>query len=529
METVERDFAPQGVKFYYIYKALAHPGASGYITPFTQAERLMHVAEAKHQLGSRIDWLCDTMANDAKHAWGDAPNSEFVIDPAGKIVVSRRWSQPDELRRDLEKLVGEVENPTTIADLGMQPLKAPQTAPMGVVPRLELPGRMHALRVERAPLVDDAISEPLYVKLRAELDPEYENAAVGKLYFGFFLDPLYKVHWNNEVAAVTYTVEPPAGLEVTPLRGEGPQVTEKADADPREFLLEISGESEEPIKVIVQYFACDDAETFCKPVTQHYLVSLQRDRDGGSRRTGRGRSPGFAGGPRPSRPEFGAREGLSFDSQMRRGVTGDEGRRKRLKQAIAVFRDFDADRDGTLDAEEFSPLENILIDVDTSGDGLVSLRELMDVLNRVSVRSSPQPERHETSRVLLATMDLDGDGVLAAEELVQAGDSLLQLDRDKDGEISADELESATRMTDESHPPRSSDNGRANRFGTLERLDRNGDGKITKEEVPEPMQRRWDRMDRDGNGFLDQDEQAFVAERLRKATRGQRPQRPTSD
>ena len=58
----------------------------------------MHVAEAKRTLGSRIPWICDTMENDLKHALGDRPNSEFVVDPDGKIVVSRSWSSPSDLR-----------------------------------------------------------------------------------------------------------------------------------------------------------------------------------------------------------------------------------------------------------------------------------------------------------------------------------------------------------------------------------------------------------------------------------------------
>ena len=108
METIERDYAAKGVKFYYIYKALAHPETNGYVTPFNLKERLMHVAEAKRTLGSRFSWICDSMDNDLKHALGDRPNSEFVVDPKGEIVVSRSWSSPNELREDLANLVGEV-------------------------------------------------------------------------------------------------------------------------------------------------------------------------------------------------------------------------------------------------------------------------------------------------------------------------------------------------------------------------------------------------------------------------------------
>ena len=56
-------------------------------------------------LGSDIPWLCDSIANDLKHALGDRPNSEFVIDPQGRIVRRRAWSRPADLRKDLEELM----------------------------------------------------------------------------------------------------------------------------------------------------------------------------------------------------------------------------------------------------------------------------------------------------------------------------------------------------------------------------------------------------------------------------------------
>ena len=287
METIERDYAPQGVKFYYIYKALAHPETNGYVPPFTLHERLMHVAEAKKKIGSRFTWLCDTMANDAKHTLGDAPNSEFIISPHGKFVKVRRWSRPEELRADLEELVGKVAHPTSIADVGMKRLEAPKTAPKGIVARLRLPSGMTPIEVRPStdlsssplPLAGTpTLADPLYVKLRAEVDSQYFRAGEGKLYLGFFLDPLYEVHWNNQVAPVAYEIDAPPGVTITPLKGHGPMVEEKADADPREFLVELSGESRDPIKLTVKYFACDDAETFCKPVTQHYLITLKRSR-----------------------------------------------------------------------------------------------------------------------------------------------------------------------------------------------------------------------------------------------------------
>ncbi len=356
METIERDYAAQGVKFYYIYKALAHPENNGYIAPFNLKERLMHIAEAKRTLGSRINWICDTMDNDLKHALGDRPNSEFVIDPEGKVVVSRIWSSPSELRKDLAKLVGPVDDPTSIADLEMKKPSPPKKAPTGVVKRVELPGRMSPLKI--TPLESKT---PHYAKLRAEIGND-------KLYIGFLLDPLYKVHWNNKAAALTFSIEPPEGVTVTPDRGSGPQVDVDADADPREFLVNVSGKSSSPMKVIVKYFACDDAETFCIPVTQEYLVSFDRDRDGGSRRA--------AGGGRSSRGQRGSRGGAGSPSD----------RMKEMMQRIPVLAALDANGDGTLSEDELAAASKSLRKLDRDGDGEISGAELQPSTSRSSDR-----------------------------------------------------------------------------------------------------------------------------------------------
>lgn len=302
METVYRDYAPKGVKFYYIYKALAHPETNGYITPFTLEERLLHVKEAERTLGSEIPWICDTMENYVKHALGDAPNSEFIVDPDGKIAIRRSWSNPSALRSDLEQLVGAVDKPTTVADLNCKQAESPKVAQTGVVPRVTMPGPMQALKI--APTMISL--EPFYVKLRAEADGNVTRTGSGKLYLGFHLDPLYGVHWNNLAAPLTFKVKTSAGTTISPLSGEAPRIEVESDADPREFLLDIdAGRGADSFEVTVKYFACNDQEGWCKPVTQQYTVHLEVDRDGGSARRGQP----AARGNRSRRPSAANRPG----------------------------------------------------------------------------------------------------------------------------------------------------------------------------------------------------------------------------
>jgi hypothetical protein len=49
----------------------------------------------------------------------------------------------------------------------------------------------------------------------------------------------------------------------------------------------------------------------------------------------------------------------------------------------------------------------------------------------------------------------------------------------------------------------------------LMQSDANGDGKLSEDELPEPMRGRFNRMDANGDGFIDKDEIQAVWERLR--------------
>ena len=141
----------------------------------------MHVEEAKRVLGSEIAWIADNMANELKHALGNRQNSEYLVDPKGRILRVRAWSDPDQLRRDLAEFVGSVENPTEVSDLNMTIRPAPEHAQTGVVPRIEKPGTYRTL-VSRPQLAKT--DEPFYTKLRAEADQDLLRSGEGKLYPG---------------------------------------------------------------------------------------------------------------------------------------------------------------------------------------------------------------------------------------------------------------------------------------------------------------------------------------------------------
>lgn len=159
-----------------------------------------------------------------------------------------------------------------------KPNRSNPNIPSGIVPGVRRPAGMVPLKVvpgkQKRPV-------PFYARLRAEVDRPFLTRGQGRLYLGFHLDPLYAVHWNNRVRPLEFRLETAEGVRVTPSRGSGPKVEQPADKDPREFLLDIAATGQgRPMRLTVRYFACDDADTFCIPVTQRYMVHLEPDPGG---------------------------------------------------------------------------------------------------------------------------------------------------------------------------------------------------------------------------------------------------------
>ena len=174
----------------------------------------------------------------------------------------------------MEGLVGAVEKPTQIADLNLPTQPPIPTVAKGIVPRVTLPANAMPMEIEPQ---TNSTNIPFYAKLRAEGPPELYETGKGTMYIGFHLDPLYRVHWNNEVDPVEFMITAPEGVTVTPSEGSAIDPEEPADADPREFLVEVDGRPNDTFDLRVQYFACDDALTFCIPVRQNYKIHIAAD------------------------------------------------------------------------------------------------------------------------------------------------------------------------------------------------------------------------------------------------------------
>jgi Ca2+-binding EF-hand superfamily protein len=122
-------------------------------------------------------------------------------------------------------------------------------------------------------------------------------------------------------------------------------------------------------------------------------------------------------------------------------------------------------------------------------------------------------------------VDIDSDGTLSQSELDRAGASLSRLDKNGDGSVTSDEVRA---LMEGGRGPggrgRGGDEGRGGgapdvaeeTVKTLLEFDSNGDGKLSREELPERMRGIFDRGDENKDNFL-------TAAEIRQVSSAQNP------
>ena len=179
-------------------------------------------------------------------------------------------------------------------------------------------------------------------------------------------------------------------------------------------------------------------------------------------------------------------------------VSAQEGREKKARQRGNPLAKLDTDGDGKLSKDEYRGPDEAFVRLDADGDGFVGAEEARQANKVLNDLTWEKVDR----QAMFKAIDADGDGVVTQDEFM--GASLAEI------------VGKATQQAKRAMYGKASKAGREKRKkgDFLSRLDKDGDGKLSKDELPEKMQQRFDRLDKDGDGLV-------TAEEM-KAARGAR-------
>jgi hypothetical protein len=279
-EAVYADYAPKDVQFFYFYKSLRHPELNGYVQAQNMQERLLQLDEARKKLGTQAPWIADTLDDALRIGLKSGSNSIYLIDPKGAIIWAAAKMEESGLRDALSKAVGPVAHPTQVSDLNLPKVKKQNKA-------INEDSDLHVSRPEGLSILNITPARPeetYYVKLRAEADDALLKTGTGRLFIGFYPDPIHDAHWNNLAPPMKYTLTLPKGVTATPKEASAKQGSGDQDTLPRQFWVEVNNAvAGDEIKLEFHYFVC--APGLCMALTHEYTIRLEAE-DRGARTYG---------------------------------------------------------------------------------------------------------------------------------------------------------------------------------------------------------------------------------------------------
>ena len=349
IEAAARDFYPKGIRFYYIYRHLKHPENNSYIQPFQQKERARHAQLAKELLQTAVPWVYDGMDNTAAKALApDGAANVFIFSKSGEETYQGSLSEPAPFRDMLTQLAGAVALPYSIEALPNPTLLPANATESKLVPRPKV--SVQTDKFKPVQINPKESRSPFYVKARVEASETLLATGDGKLYLGFHIDPLYRVHWNNLGDPIKYVLKTPQGV-IAPSINSATRVSAAAtDAEPREFILQARKlDLNKPITLQVTYSVHTAAKRNVE-VVQQYAIYLEADAFGG---------------------QVIGRQISSESTLSAKTKSASQG-----SAFKAMLRRFDIDRNGKLTEDEvIGGLRSHFDEIDSNGDGAIKENE----------------------------------------------------------------------------------------------------------------------------------------------------------
>jgi len=371
IEAAFADYKSEDIQFFYFYKSLRHPELEGFVEAQNIQERLLQLAAAREKLGTSVPWIADTIDDSMRTGLGANSQSVFLISPEGKVLYGNGRIVRNDLRNALSKALGKPKTDTQVSDLDLPAMRRNSMPP-------NQDSKLGVKREDGLTIVATKASKPeetYYVKLRAEADEALIKTGTGRLFIGFYPDPIHNAYWNNLTPPMRYTLTTPEGLTASPAQASAEKGTGDSDTLPRQFWVDIKSDSKtNEIQLQLDYYGC--TPDMCMALTHEYTIVLE-DEDRGARTAGMNRGNRGQGGRQAN-----ARGG-------RQGNAPAQGSRQRGMQLTQM----DTNNDGVVNFEEMSASIKTRRGNDVDLDGL---------------------QRRFTS------MDTDSDGNLSAEELENA-------------------------------------------------------------------------------------------------------------
>ena len=195
--------------------------------------------------------------------------------------------------------------------------------------------------------------------------------------------------------------------------------------------------------------------------------------------------------------------------------------RKAYGELGRVLRTKDTDRDSKLSKEELGD-DELFTTLDKDEDGLLTLAELS--ADKDAVIASVEKQAGAAVAEEFGILDRDSSSKLNKEELgTDFGGLLEKGDTDKDGELNLDEFTAARKtaaVAKEDKPAKGHD--------IMGKMDKDADGKISKEEAGDRLKDQFDTLDTDADGFLSAEELKAARGKMgkkgdKKAAEGEKP------
>lgn len=179
------------------------------------------------------------------------------------------------------------------------------------------------------------------------------------------------------------------------------------------------------------------------------------------------------------------------------------------EKAKMAMQYYDKDGDGMISSGEWSmPEDGSFTKIDTNGDGKIAFDEALSGFRLPGGGDTVAQPADGGKRMMnvdayLKENDADGDGKISQAEFKGPKQMFAKADANADGFVDRAELEDAGKKLAKMAGGGKQGAGGGELAGMIKRADKDGDGKVTREEWPGRPQ-MFDRLDKNGDGVLDE-------------------------